>query len=100
MRVLFFHAILPVIIVHPMDKNIQLYSNCTSHTLTCNAIGASSYIWERQNGNIPNDSTGVNTNNLTLVNLQPEDAGDYRCVATSAGKNISSNYATITISST
>ena len=88
------------IVQHPMDKNIQLYSNCTNHTLTCNAIGASSYIWERQNGSIPNDSTGVNTNNLTLVNLQPEDAGNYRCVAKSAGKNVSSNYATITISST
>ena len=86
--------------MHPTDKNIQLYSNFTNHTLTCDAIGASSYIWERQNGDIPSDSTGVNTNTLTLVNLQPEDAGEYRCVATSAGKSISSNYATITISST
>ena len=89
----------PVITIHPMDKNVKLYSNFTNHTLTCDATEASSYIWERQNGDIPSDSIGVNTNILTLVNLRPGDAGKYRCNATSAGKNVSSNYATITISS-
>ena len=88
-----------MITLHPMDTVIQLYTNFTNHTLTCEADGASSYRWERQNDTIPSDSTGVNTNNLTLINPQPEDAGNYRCVATNASGSSESNYANLTISS-
>ena len=77
---------------------ITLLNNYTNVSLTCEAHGALSYKWERQNATIPSDSTGVNTNTLTLINLQPEDAGNYRCVATNAGGSSESNYATVTIS--
>ena len=95
----------PVITVHPMDAVIQLYSNFTNYTLTCEADEISSYSmmsynWERQDGNISTDSTGVNTNALTLINLQPEDAGNYRCVATNASGSSESNYAHLTINGT
>ena len=80
-----------------MDTIILLYSNFTNHTLTCEADGASSYNWEGQNDVIPSDSTGVNTNTLTLINIQPEDAGNYRCVVTNATGSSKSNYAVVTI---
>ena len=83
-----------------MDAVIQLFSNFTNHTLTCEADRALSYNWERQDGNISSDSTGVNTNTLTLINLQPEDAGNYRCVATNASGSSQSNYANLTINGT
>ena len=83
-----------------MDAFIPLYSNFTNHTLTCEADGALTYRWERQNGVITSDSTGVNTSTLTLINLQPENAGNYQCVATNASGSSESNYANITINGT
>ena len=83
-----------------MDTVIQLHSNFTNYTLTCEADGATSYNWERQNGTIPSDSTGVNTDTLTLIYLQPGDAGKYQCVATNASGSSFSNYADLTINGT
>ena len=85
---------------HPASRDIQLFTNFTNHTLTCEADGALSYTWERQNDVIPSDSTGVNTNTLTFINLQPADAGNYRCVATNASGSTASDYANITINGT
>jgi len=79
---------------------INLVNNNTNVSLTCVADGASSFKWERQNGDIPSDAIGVNSNTLTLINVQPEDAGNYQCVATNASGNSSSYYATLTINGT
>ena len=88
---------LPVITQHPMNMTINLVNDNTNVSLTCEADGASSYNWEKQNDVIPSDSTEVNTNTLTLINLQPEDAGNYRCVASNASGSSESNYVHLTI---
>ena len=90
----------PAINLHPSNKSVfwtQMKSN--DITLTCIANETSSYYWERQNGNIPFASTGVRTNKLRLINVQPEDAGRYRCVAfvCSICNRSFSNYATVTV---
>jgi len=64
----------------------------------CMAEGASSYSWQRGGGiDIPLNATGIQTNTLTLVNLTPPDAGQYRCVADNQhGRNFT-EYAILTI---
>ena len=77
-------------------------------TLTCVANETSHYYWERHNGSIPFGSVGVLNNTLTIISVQPEDAGDYRCVAYSCSSRCDnlncsvsshsfSNYATVTV---
>ena len=82
-----------------MGRTISLLTNNYNYSLTCEANGATSYNWERLNGSIPSGATGVNTSTLTMINLTPEDAGNYRCVATNASGSSQSNYATLTINS-
>ena len=87
----------PVITEDPTNVKVNLANNYTNASLTCKADGASSYIWQKQNGVIPFDSTGVKTNILSLVNLQPEDAGNYQCVAINGTGSIESHYAMVTV---
>jgi len=62
------------------------------------AEGEASYKWERQSGSIPSSAIGVNSNTLTIINLQPKDAGNYRCVAICTFNGDSySEYASLTI---
>ena len=90
----------PSITLHPSNKVVfwRQYLNLTL-TLTCMANETSSYYWERQNGHIPSTSVGVYTDRLILINVQPEDAGSYRCAAyvCSSCNRTFSNYAVITV---
>jgi len=81
----------------PKDLSVELNSNFVNVTLTCEADGVTSYNWERQNGSIPSGAIAINTNTLTIINLQPEDAGNYRCVATNASGSSYSEYATVVV---
>ena len=65
----------------------------------CEADGATSYYWERQSGSFPSGAVGVKTNTLTIINLQEEDAGNYRCVATNASGSSYSQYSDLVINS-
>jgi len=78
-----------------MSQVVSLKSNFINISLTCEAEGASTYRWERQYDSIPSGAIGVNTNTLTLINLQLKDAGQYRCVAINASGSTESNYAVI-----
>ena len=65
--------------------------------LTCQAIGATSYFWERWDDSIPPGAIGVDSSTLTLVNLTPEDAGYYQCVVSDGSEKNFSNYAKVTV---
>ena len=86
----------PVITKHPSDRTVTLFTNNQKHSFTCQADKASSYHWRRSDKDMPFTVTGVDTNVLTFNQLQPEDAGQYQCVASCefSGSN-SSKYATL-----
>ena len=95
---MFFTSIgnLPVIVENPNRTLIILKDNFTAVSFTCEADGATSYYWERQHGSIPLSAIGVNTSNLTLINLRLEDTGNYRCVGINGSGSTESEYATLT----
>ena len=61
------------------------------------AYGASSYYWLKENGNIPSDAIGSESNVLTLHNILPPDSGRYQCVAENEYGRTYSNYAVFTV---
>ena len=80
------------------DVIIKPHSESVNLTLSCMANEGSSYYWERENGDIPFDSIGVNTSNLTFIDIQTEDSGNCRCVVTNdCGVTSYSDYSTVTV---
>ena len=75
---------------------MELKNNITNVSFTCEADGASSYYWQKQHGEISSNTNGVNTSNLTIVNVQLKDAGHYQCVAINGSGSSVSKYATLT----
>ena len=55
------------------------------------------YKWIKKNEALPLRAQGVNTSLLTIVNLKPEDSGDYQCVMSNSTGTISSNFSTINV---
>ena len=94
------YLVLPQITTPPFSQAVTLVNNHQQHSLTCGAIGASSYSWQRQDGDISSSVTGVNTDTLKFNDLRLEDTGNYRCVAICKYTGYSfSNYSTLTIAS-
>ena len=92
----------PSITLNPSNKAVFLNQNSesTNLTLTCMTNETALYYWERQNGSVPINSIGIFTNTLTLVDVQPEDSGNYRCAVFadySACCRSFSEYAAVTI---
>ena len=67
--------------------------NCTFYA---SARGCD-YRWEKKNErNIPR-AHGINSRQLTISNLKPEDSGEYRCILSNSTGVIMSDYTLLTI---
>ena len=83
------------------DSPIHLTVNDYKLSMIC--IPNKSYLnykWERRNGNLPSTVRGTHTSHLVIVNLRPEDAGDYRCVVSNSTGTISSRFTSLAINGT
>ena len=87
----------PTITTHPSNATIIISNENESLSLTCEAERAVLYFWEKEDDSIPYGAVGVDSNTLTLVNLTPAHAGNYRCVVSSKSDSNFTNYATVTI---
>ena len=92
---------------------VDLIDNITNISLTCLADGissnnferqcdgvssASSYSWKKKHGTISSSAIGINNSTLTLINLQTQDGGYYRCKATNGSGSSYSKYGLLAIS--
>jgi len=94
---LIYLEIRPAIATHPSSVAITVSNENECLSLTCEAEGAMTYCWERQDGSIPAGSTGQDDHTLTLVNVKPIDTGSYRCVVGNKSDKNFSDYATVTV---
>ena len=77
---------------------VNLTINNHSLTMKCvSSMNNFNYKWIKRNDVLPSRAQGVNTQQLTIVNLKPEDSGDYQCVMSNSTGTISSDFLTITI---
>ena len=68
--------------------------------LSCEASGANNlmYRWVRKgNKGIPSQATGVTTHTMVIPDSALDDSGQYKCVVSSDGASVSSEYGTVTV---
>ena len=96
--IMYMFLVQPQFTKHPSNHTVYLSVNSSSLSLTCQAEGAVTvYVWQKQNGTISSSAVGLNSSTLILVNLQSEDAGNYRCEVTGDCGTGYSDYGPITI---
>ena len=57
------------------------------------------YTWIKKNDILPSRAQGINSSQLTIINLKPEDSGDYQCVMSNSTGTISSEFSAVRITS-
>ena len=85
----------PVVMI---ERVVNLTVNDYKLTIKCLPNKANfNYKWIKKNDVFPSRAQGVNTSQLTIVNLKPDDSGDYQCVMSNSTGTISSNFSAVQI---
>ena len=67
-------------------------------TFHCIADGVGlSYLWHRQDLELPQSATGSTTDTLVIRGVIEEDSGNYQCIVSNRFGTVSSDYATLTV---
>ena len=82
----------------PMINPIILNTNNYNLSMKCiSDLNELQYTWERKNDQLSSRTRGAHTSNLIILNLQPEDAGEYQCIMSNSTGRIASDYTTLTV---
>ena len=83
----------PVVMTDPV---VNLTVNNYNLTMKCSPDNSEfNYKWIKKNEVLPSRAQGASTSQLTIVDLKPEDSGDYQCVMSNNTGTISSNFSTV-----
>jgi len=55
------------------------------------------YQWHKKNSSLPSSAVGVNSPNMIIYRLTPEDAGEYQCLLSNASGTITSEFVALQI---
>ena len=55
------------------------------------------YKWIKKNDVLPSRAQGTNTSHLTIVDLKPEDSGDYQCIMSNNTGKVSSDFSAVKV---
>ena len=85
-----FHVVPPPVINNPPEEqNVLALQNAI---FTCIASGYKvKYHWINVSGSIPSRAIGINSYQLTIVNVTPSDNATYKCVVTNEGGSVESD---------
>ena len=82
------------------QSRVNLKVNTYNLSMKCIPHGKDfQYFWEKKNNNLPPKAQGMYSSELTIVNLQPEDSGEYRCIMSNATGRIASSYSKLIVTS-
>ena len=80
------------------DPVVNLSVNNYNLTMKCLPNNNNfNYKWIKKNDVLPSRARGVNSSQVTIVNLKPKDSGGYQCVMSNNTGTISSNFSTVNI---
>ena len=77
-------AVPPVIKEHPKDISVSIGKQVTFTCQATSGDGDITYLWQRVDNGSELDlsrTRGINSNELIISNVSPDDAGSYVCIA-------------------
>ena len=80
------------------DPAVNLIVN--NYILTIKCLPSNSnydYKWIKKNDVLPSRAQGTNTSHLTIVNLKPEDSGEYQCIMSNSTGKVRSNFSAVKV---
>lgn len=87
--------LIPRVEVYPVVNltfnNFNLTMRCLPHSKDLR------YEWRKKDSTLPSRTLAAHSSYLTIVNLKPEDAGDYQCIVSNSTGKVISEFSTVEI---
>jgi len=80
------------------NSPVYLSTNTFNLLIKCTPYKANfDYKWEKQNGDLPTRTEETNSSHMSIINLLPEDSGEYRCVMSNSTGTVVSDFSKLIV---